>query len=841
MGSPQTNNIASAPRVPAPGPRFDPDEIRRALRYFVPSGEPVELRIPKTRKGTVSAYYTDLDALVHDAARLSGRAEGVYVTLNAVSRDLQARACNRYVEFARYTTSDADITWRHFLPIDVDPVRPAGISATDAEHELALNTARRIREWLLTEFGIVSILGDSGNGGHILVRIELPNDPGSLALIEKCLHAVASRFDGGGVAIDRSVGNAARIWKLYGTLAAKGDSLPDRPHRLAQLLEVPGILEPADEDQLRSLAAMAPPSPQTQRPATGATSGGTFDLNRCFAESGLRVREPQPWQGGRRWVLPVCPWNAAHTNGAAFVIQHSSGAISAGCHHDGCRGRDWHDLRDLVEPGWRDGHGKRNSAPGDADAPPARGAKAAKSGGSPGQTPATQPTAKSAQPRVVVRCLLDVEPEKVNWLWPGRIPLGRLTVFDGDPGQGKSLITVDLAARVSAALEMPDGHPSGLVGPGGVVLVNVEDGVADTIVPRLIAAGADRSRIHIIDGVEQMRKGERVAIPVTLEDVPAIEEAVVKVHAQLLIIDPLMAYIPMKFDAHTDQHMRLLLSDLGRLADRTGCAIVSVRHLNKTPGGNPLYRGGGSIGIVGIARSGMLVAPDPNDRDGVRRVLAMTKQNLSAPCRSLAYRIEEVNGVAIIRWDAEVDMTAAELLAGPRKVTPEREQIIEVLKKAGAPMDARSLASRLDTKPQNIRQLLSLMAKAKQIYRVATGLYQMDPPAPAPEVRRSRRQARRRRPVKSGRRDEKAPDTSHNPHDADNAHNADNSVDEQSTCEGCECCEGVSDVNGTAMEGADEASRVRGSEGNNDPEALFDRGELAGLPGHSPSAQEAGL
>jgi len=268
----------------------------------------------------------------------------------------------------------------------------------------------------------------------------------------------------------------------------------------------------------------------------------------------------------------------------------------------------------------------------------------------------------------VVVSLADVAPERVRWLWPGRIPLGKLTILDGDPGLGKSLITLDLAARVSRGAAMPDGTASEVQGPAGVVLLSVEDDPADTIRPRLDAAGADCERIVLLQGVEEVTTvGETtkrtVRLP-TLGDVDAIAEAIRLVGAKLVVVDPVMAFTG-GADTHVDAEVRGVLSRLARLAQETGVAIVAVRHLNKAGGGNPLYRGGGSIGFIASARAGLLVAPDPDDPEGERRVLAATKANLAELPASLAYTVEAPDGVARLRWLGHSEQTAKSLLATP--------------------------------------------------------------------------------------------------------------------------------------------------------------------------------
>ncbi|WP_273843177.1 AAA family ATPase [Rubrobacter calidifluminis] len=266
-----------------------------------------------------------------------------------------------------------------------------------------------------------------------------------------------------------------------------------------------------------------------------------------------------------------------------------------------------------------------------------------------------------------------VEPEEVSWLWPGRIPLGKITLIDGDPGTGKSAMTTDLAARVTRGRMWPDGAQCPA---GGVVLLSAEDGLADTIRPRLDAAGADTSKILALTAVRDERGHERqLAIP---EDLDLIEDAVRSVGALLVVIDPLMAYLAGDVNSHRDQDVRRALAPLAHLAERTGAAVVVVRHLNKAQGGNPIYRGGGSIGIVGAARAGMLVAKDPEDER--RRVLAPVKSNLAPPAPSLLFSLTQAHksGAVRVEWHGESNHDAASLLSAPQD--PEERSALDEAK-----------------------------------------------------------------------------------------------------------------------------------------------------------------
>jgi len=250
----------------------------------------------------------------------------------------------------------------------------------------------------------------------------------------------------------------------------------------------------------------------------------------------------------------------------------------------------------------------------------------------------------------------EVRSETVVWLWQHYIPLGKVCVLEGDPGLGKSVLLLDIAARLSSGTAMPDGTPCV---PGGVIVLSAEDGLADTVRPRLEAGGADLDRIMAIPSLK-CEGGERaVMLP---DDIPALENAIQQVQAKLVIIDPLVAFINPSISSWNDQQMRLALSPLAQLAQRTGSAIVAVVHLNKGEGRSAIYRGGGSIAIPAAARSVFLVANDPEDAE--QRVLAGVKHNLAAMPPSLLFRTDEApNGAVRIEWLGPTDKTATELLA----------------------------------------------------------------------------------------------------------------------------------------------------------------------------------
>lgn len=607
-------------------------DMLRAVEVLSEPGGVVELRALKRSGAVAGGYFDNFDTLSREGAKLDEQGYTAFLTLNPAEPALLARASNRIERGKVERTSDSDIVGRLWLLVDADPERPADVSSTDAEKEAALQRAREVYDYLREQGWPDPVAGDSGNGAHLLYAVGLPNDAESLELVWGVLESLSFKFSDRRVKIDTSVFNAARISKLYGTTARKGDSTEDRPHRASRLLKVPAERVEVSREQLEAVAATKPETPK--RKGLRRTPGGSpeFDLDTWISEHGIPVKREGPWQqGGYRWVLEECPWNG-HGDNSAYIVRFPSGAIAAGCHHDSCQGYGWRDLRKHYEPGAYAGHYERSGYERN------------------GRIGDILPTGI---------LLSEVVPERVRWLWEGRIALGKLNLVDGDPGTGKSAATTDLAARVSVGKPWPDG--SGCEA-GGVVVLSAEDGLADTIRPRFDAAGGDPSKVVAVSTVPDAEDNERqIAIP---DDLYVIEAAIERVGAVLVVIDPLMAFLPGDVNSHRDQDVRRALAPLARLAERTGAAVVVVRHLNKATGGNALYRGGGSIGIVGAARSGLLIAKHPED-DG-RRVLASIKSNLAAPAPSLVFGLSSTEGGAVrVDWKGESSLDAAALLSAP--------------------------------------------------------------------------------------------------------------------------------------------------------------------------------
>jgi hypothetical protein len=262
----------------------------------------------------------------------------------------------------------------------------------------------------------------------------------------------------------------------------------------------------------------------------------------------------------------------------------------------------------------------------------------------------------------VVRHMREVTPTLTRWLWPDYLPAGKLTLIDGDPGLGKSFLSLDVAARLSSGRPYPVGE--GAFTLGKVLLITCEDGVADCIVPRLQALHANLNKVFTLDGCVA-DGSEFVAPPLFPRDLPLLRDVLDRLRPALVVIDPLLAYIELGYSSINDQAIRQVLTPLAMLAADFDSAFLLIRHLNKTGGSKAIYRGSGSIGIVGSARLSFLVGKHPADETA--RVLAPVKSNLGPLPLAIAWRL--VNHPTLeMQWLGEVEYSADDL------VTPSSEK-----------------------------------------------------------------------------------------------------------------------------------------------------------------------
>jgi hypothetical protein len=315
---------------------------------------------------TYSGYFNDRIKAEEEAKRLSAHKEcrSVYVTLNPCNPALLARAENRvrpcYTKDDK-TTSDHDVARLHNLLVDIDAERPSGISSSDQEHEAALAFAQTIRSDLATTMGWPDpLVGDSGNGGHLVYKIDMDNTPDNVNLVKRVLQGLHAKYAGedgkitvNGVrlSIDQTVYNPARITKLFGTWVRKGDNIPERPHRQARVLSFPQDLCTVTQEQLVAVAA----SPDTKQSITVSTLGrhpdqpaNFLNVRAYLANYGVEVLGEKVHGLSTLYLLKECPFDPSHRGGEAAIGQQTNGALFYKCFHDSCHDKTWHDVRQKI-------------------------------------------------------------------------------------------------------------------------------------------------------------------------------------------------------------------------------------------------------------------------------------------------------------------------------------------------------------------------------------------------------------------------------------------------------------------------------------------------------------
>ena len=245
----------------------------------------------------------------------------------------------------------------------------------------------------------------------------------------------------------------------------------------------------------------------------------------------------------------------------------------------------------------------------------------------------------------------DVEVESVSWLWYPFIPYGKVTIIQGDPGEGKTTLVLQIIARLTKGRSIIDKKE---LSPINVIYQTAEDGLADTIKPRLLSANADCSKVLVIDDRDT---------PLTMRDV-RLEQAIVETNAKLVVLDPIQGFLGADVDMHRANEIRPIMKHISELAEKYKCAIVLIGHMNKCSVGKSAYRGLGSIDFQAAARSVLIVGRIKDEPE--IRVVCQTKSSLAPEAKAVAFRLNEEIG---FEWIGELDITADDLISGTVKGT----------------------------------------------------------------------------------------------------------------------------------------------------------------------------
>lgn len=245
----------------------------------------------------------------------------------------------------------------------------------------------------------------------------------------------------------------------------------------------------------------------------------------------------------------------------------------------------------------------------------------------------------------------DIVVESVSWLWYPFIPYGKVTIIQGDPGEGKTTLILQIIARLTKGESLIDEKEQP---PINVIYQTAEDGLADTIKPRLLSADADCSKVLVIDDRDT---------PLTMRDV-RLEQAIVETNAKLVVLDPIQGFLGADVDMHRANEIRPIMKHISELAEKYKCAIILIGHMNKCSVGKSAYRGLGSIDFQAAARSVLIVGRIKDEPE--IRVVCQTKSSLAPEAKAVAFRLSEENG---FEWIGELDITADDLLSGTAKGT----------------------------------------------------------------------------------------------------------------------------------------------------------------------------
>jgi hypothetical protein len=658
----------------------DRERVMEALSLFLRPGEVVEMRaLSVTEPGgqyarTHSGYFDDIEVAVRAAERVAGAARGVYFTPNPVLPALRARSHNRLRACGKgdAATGDAEVARRRWLLIDLDPVRPSGISSSDEEHRAAIMQAYEIAAGLAGAGWPDPIVADSGNGAHLLYTIDLPNDAHGRSLVERVLAGLAFQFDTPAVRVDRTTFNAARIWKLYGTWARKGENTAERPHRLARLLWVPPTRRVVSEEQLIAVAEWLPKESASPK---GSSAG--FDLDAFIARHGLDVGEPSPWNGGRRWVFNTCPYGEAHAGRPAYLIQFASGAIAAGCLSCGEAAGGWPALRARYEP------------PEPASLTPTGGESVP-------SVPSVTPSVRGWSARELIAASFP----PTRWAVEGLIAEG-LTLLCGAPKVCKSWLCLQWAIAVAAG---GVAMGSRKVSRGAALYAALEDTPRRlrSRLLKLLVSSPPPDDLDLLLNLPRLGEGGLEALERWLNDHP---------NARLIIIDTLVCVRSRqrgKGDLYTDDYDAL--AALKRLADRFAVAIVVVHHTRKMSAEDRQDMVSGTNGLAGAADTTFILV-----REESGPVLYGRGRDVEEIALSLSW--EPSTGLFSIRGDLRQPAVSAE-----------RREILDLLTAEETELTPKQIAAALGKNYETTKTLCQRLLRDGFLTRGQKGALRLASP-----------------------------------------------------------------------------------------------------------------
>lgn len=301
------------------------------------------------RQKNYSGYFKSIDSLLAALAPFADSDYGIYYTLNAINEACYGRIQReRFVENPT-TTSDQDVMGRDLVLIDLDPKRPSDTNASDEEVKYAWEVAQRIRDFLRDSGFCFPVMAMSGNGVHLLYRVQMANTPAVQELVKDFLKALDMMFGDDRIDVDTSVFNASRIAKMIGTRSNKGFDSDERPQRLSYFIDIPDSFEVTDIAYFQKIASIIPKQEKPSRYNRFAPSED-FDVEAFFAQHNIAIHSVSKFSGGTKYVLEECPFNSNHKHPDAAVFKLDNGALGFRCLHASCQQYSWRDFRLHYDP-----------------------------------------------------------------------------------------------------------------------------------------------------------------------------------------------------------------------------------------------------------------------------------------------------------------------------------------------------------------------------------------------------------------------------------------------------------------------------------------------------------
>ena len=600
-------------------------EIIKQIKFLFPPGSTFQIvginpRNRKTQvwnndfvigqKGTVSGFFQDQKMAFKMALALEdhANANGVYITLNPCMADLLARA-NHRIQANGKGVKDSEVTKICNLLIDIDPKRPEGISSTNEEHQSAIDTAIRIKEESVANGWPQPLVASSGNGAHVIFKLDLNNTPENSKLIQNTLQRINKAYSNEKVQIDVKVSNPGTLTKLYGTTARKGDNIPSRPHRLSRIISIPEDPKPVALESLQTVAnnVVSEDKPSTVTPSDSSNQF-EFDVPAYLVHYGIQTIKTQEHGSATLFCLEKCIFDPSHGPNKSAIGQNSEGRLFYQCFHHSCTGRTWEEARrqisgsDLLHP-------FLTSAIGPVE------------------------NIKLLGSIVSGEDLMKTDFKESPVMIEHMIGEKEVALFSGPTGIGKSILTLNIAMHL-----------------GSSIVNDIWNFKVNCQVPTLFiqsenTATATKNRIQLISqGNIALANGARnCCFPsMSLNDIRVtgqsltdqnfvdfVIEKITEAGVKLTVYDPLISFH--HGDENDNSSMRRALDSITSICDKTNTSAIVIHHLGKDYFRSSTFSGRGASAIGDWADNGFLMEPGKRDKAGLIKMTCQKARNFLKP------------------------------------------------------------------------------------------------------------------------------------------------------------------------------------------------------------------